>query len=79
MGNVLRVILKDDPRVPSLSCITQPKAGTLDEPMSRNVNQGNKPTHWKLAVISSQWRTHELEEEAIKTIVVESYTRFSCV
>ena len=79
MGDVLRAILPNDPRVPTLSCIIPPKAGTLDEPMSRNVDQGNKPTHWKLAVISSQWRSHDVGEEVMKAIVVDRTLSFVCL
>lgn len=59
MGNVLRVIFQDDLRVPTLPCITQPQADTWDERISRNVDQGHKSTHWKLAATSSQWRPPE--------------------
>jgi hypothetical protein len=69
MGHVLRLTLQNDPRVPPLSCITQPEAGILDERMSRNVDQGQTPTSCKSADSSSQWRTHELGAEAMKPLL----------
>jgi hypothetical protein len=63
MGDVLR--MNRTGQLLSARTLLQPypMACSLDQQGSKNVSQDTEPTHWKPAVISSQWCAHDKEEK----------------